>query len=117
MVLVREDFVDKRKSCEDVNPSLISIPEEPFLIMAQSTTLDIGRPTTQENVHRVYAVARNSPSVEGRCTLEDGSAVLCAFETVSIAIEATSNDPSLDLVRHRELSSEEQERVEAALLA
>jgi len=85
--------------------------------MAQSTTLDIRRPAAQEDVHRVYAVARNSPSVEGRCTLEDGSAVLCAFETISIAIEATSNDSNLALVRHRDLSSDEQARVEAALLA
>ena len=85
--------------------------------MAQSTTLNIRRSAVQDDVHRVYVVNRDSPPEAGRCTLEDGSAVLCAFETVSIAIEATSNDPSLDLVRHRELSSEEQERVEAALLA
>ena len=117
MVRVREDFVDERKSHPDASPFLNSFLVDPVLIMAQSTTLDIRRPAAQEDVHRVYAVSRNSPSVEGRCTLQDGSAVLCAFETVSMAIEATSNDPSLDLVRHRELSSEEQERVEAALLA
>ena len=85
--------------------------------MARSKTLDMRRPTAQENVHRVYAVNRDSPSVQGRCKLEDGGAVLCAFETVGTAIEATSKAPSLRLVRHRSLSLDEQERVESALLA
>ena len=85
--------------------------------MAQSTTLNIRRSAVQDDVHRVYVVNRDSPPEEGRCTLEDGSAVLCAFETVGMAIEATSGDPSLRLVRHRSLSPEEQQRVETALLA
>ncbi len=75
------------------------------------------RPTAQDDVHRVYAVNRDSPSMQGRCKLDDGSAVLCAFETVGTAIEATSNAPSLRLVRHRSLSPDEQKRVESALLA
>lgn len=85
--------------------------------MAHSTTLDIRRPAAQEDVDRVYVINRDSPPAEGGCTLEDGSVVLCAFETVNMAIEATSNDPSLRLVRHHSLSPEEQERVETALLA
>lgn len=84
--------------------------------MAKSRTLDIRRPAEQEDVHRIYAVSSDSSSAQGQCMLDDGSAVLCAFETVSMAIEATSDDPSLQLVRHRSLSSQEQERVEVALL-
>lgn len=117
MVLVWKDFAEIRTIQPDENPSRSSNVEAPFLVMAQSTTLDIRRPAAHEDVHRVYAVVPNSPSMEGRCTLEDGSAVLCAFETISIAIEATSNDPNLALVRHRDLSSDEQDRVETALLA
>ena len=84
--------------------------------MANSHTLNIRRPSEREDVHRVYAVSGDSSSAQGQCTLDDGSAVLCAFETISMAIEATSDDPSLQLVRHRSLSPQEQERVEAALL-
>ena len=84
--------------------------------MANSRTLDIRRPAEREEVHRIYAASSDSPSAQGRCKLDDGSAVLCAFETVSKAVEATSDDPSLQLVRHRSLSPREQERVEAALL-
>lgn len=85
--------------------------------MAQSRSLQIHRPTSQEEIHRVYVVNRDSPSTQGRCTLEDGSTVLCAFETMEVAIKAVANDPSLRLVRHRALSAEERRRVEAALLA
>lgn len=85
--------------------------------MARSRTLDIRRPAARENVHRVYAVNRDSLATQGRCNLDDGSAVLCAFETVGVAIEATADDPSLGLVRHQSLNSEERRRVEAALLA
>lgn len=85
--------------------------------MARSRTLDLRRPATREDVHRVYAVNRNSPPARGRCTLEDGSTVICAFETVGVAIRATANDPSLRLVRHRSLNSKEQKRVETAFFA
>lgn len=85
--------------------------------MAQSRTLGIRRPTAREEVHRVYAVTRDSSAEQGRCLLEDGSAVVCAFETMKVAVEATADNPNLCLVRHRALSSEERERVERALLA
>lgn len=85
--------------------------------MAQSRSLKIRRPTSREEVHRVYVVNCDSSSTQGRCKLEDGSTVLCAFETVEMAIKAVANDPSLRLVRHRALSPEERQRVEAALLA
>ena len=85
--------------------------------MVQSRPFDLRRPSARRDLHRVYAVNRESPSAQGRCTLEDGSPVLCAFETVEMAIQATSNDPRLRLVRHRDLSPEEQERVQTALLA
>ncbi len=49
--------------------------------------------------------------------LEDGSTVLCAFETMGIAKQATSEDPKLRLVRHKALSVEEQKRVQTALLS
>lgn len=85
--------------------------------MAQSRTLDLRRPAAHEEVHRVYAVNSDAPSTQGRCKLEDGSTVICAFETVDVAVEAAADDPSLHLVRHRSLSSQEQKRVEMALLA
>lgn len=84
--------------------------------MARSRPLTIRRPNTQEDVHRVYAVDQNS-TPKGCCKLDDGSTVLCAFETISVALEALSMNPSLQLVRHRSLNSQEQERVETALLA
>ena len=84
--------------------------------MARPRPLDLRRPEARETVHRVYAVNRNSPA-GGRCMLDDGSIVLCAFETVQMAIRATSKDPGLQLVRHQALSSKEQERVQTALLA
>ena len=85
--------------------------------MARSRPLDIRRPTSRENVHRVYAVNCDSPSDNGRCKLDDGSTVLCAYETIGVALAATAGDPGLQLVRHRSLSSSEQQRVESALLA
>jgi hypothetical protein len=65
----------------------------------------------------VYAINSDAPSTQGRCNLQDGSTVICAFETVGMALEATADDPSLQLVRHRSLSPQEQKRVEMALLA
>lgn len=84
--------------------------------MAHSRPLDVRRSTVQEEVQRVYVVNSQSCSPQGYCTLDDGSTVLCAFENIDMAINATSGDPSLRLVRERALSSEEQDRVEAALL-
>jgi hypothetical protein len=85
--------------------------------MARSKTLDSSRLSAQDDVHRVYAVRSDPPSGQACCHLDDGRAVLCAFETFSGAVEATSSDPSLHLVRHQSLSPAEQDRVEAALLA
>lgn len=83
--------------------------------MTPSRTPD-SRPRPREKVDRVYAVSNDSPFPQGRCYLEDGSAVICAFDTVRAAKEATTNDSTLRLVRHRSLSSQEQKRVEKALL-
>ncbi|PSQ88074.1 MAG: hypothetical protein BRD30_07825 [Bacteroidetes bacterium QH_2_63_10] len=85
--------------------------------MAQSRSLNLRRPAAHEEVHRVYAVNSECPSRQGRCVLDDGSAVVHAFETVATALRATANDPNLRLVRHRALNADEQERVEKALLA
>lgn len=85
--------------------------------MAQSHSLKPHRPEAHEDVRRVYAVNCNAPPTQGRCVLDDGSVLLCAFRTMEAAIEATADDPSLRLVRHRSLDAEEQERIEEALLA
>lgn len=108
---------EKRHLERDATYCLVTIRNELPETMARSRTLDIRRPAAHEDVHRVYVVNRDSDSAQGRCNLDDGSAVLCAFETIEMAIEATTDDPSLRLVRHRSLSPQEQERVEAALLA
>lgn len=76
---------------------------------------DLRRPV--EDVRRVYAVDDDSTSARGRCHLDDGSAVVCAFETAEAALKATTDDPNLRLVRHQSLSPQERERVETALLA
>lgn len=93
-----------------------SIRIDSSVSMAQSSVPDAHRPAVHENTERVYVINCNSPPRQGRCNLDDGSAVLCAFEAVGAAIEATADDPSLRLVRHRSLSPDEQDRVEEALL-
>lgn len=55
--------------------------------------------------------------MKGRCHLDDGSTVICAFETIVAATEATADNPTLRLVRHRSLNPQEQQRVETALLS
>lgn len=85
--------------------------------MARSRSLNLRRPTAHEEVHRVYAVNGEAPPTQGRCVLDDGRAVVQAFETIATAIKATADTPNRGLVRHRDLSPEEQERVERALLA
>lgn len=84
--------------------------------MAQARSLGFPRPASSDDIHRVYAVTSESSTERGRCTLDDGSAVVYAFESMATAIEAVTDDPSLRLVRHRALSTEEQARVESALL-
>lgn len=64
----------------------------------------------------IYVVNEEAPSSEGHCTLEDGSVLVCQFERVESALEATAGDPALRLVRHEDLSGEEQPRVEDAFL-
>lgn len=105
--------VDKSSGRSD----FVALSKPHFRAMAQFRPFDLRPPSVRRGLHRVYAVNRESPSPQGRCTLKDGSPVLCAFETVEMAIQATSNDPRLQLVQHRDLSSEEQERVQTALLA
>lgn len=85
--------------------------------MARSRSLNLRRPAAHEEVYRVYAVTSEDPSTQGRCMLDDGRVVVQAFETVATAIKATADDSNRRLVRHRDLSPEEQERVEKALLA
>ena len=75
------------------------------------------RSNTRREIDRVYAVSSDSASAQGRCYLDDGSAVICAFDTIGDATEATADDSTLRLVRHRSLSSQEQQRVAAALLS
>lgn len=78
---------------------------------------DLRRSAVPQNVRRIYAVDDDSSFTQGRCYLDDGSAVICAFETVEAALEATADDPTVRLVRHRSLSPREQKRVGSALLA
>jgi hypothetical protein len=85
--------------------------------MTRHRSPDLRRPAALEDARRVYAVNDDSSSARGRCFLDDGSAVICAFETVEAALEATADDPKLRLVRHRSLRPREQKRVESALLA
>gem|GEM_PF-3858144 len=86
--------------------------------MARSRPLHLRRPTGQNTVHRVYAVCRGSSvPQQARCHLDDGGAVLCAFQTISVALEAVSSSSNIELVRHRSLSPKEQNRVTNALLA
>lgn len=64
----------------------------------------------------IYVVNKDAPSGMGRCTLEGGGAVVCQFHRMEPALEATAEDPSLRLLRHEDLSQEEQTRVEEAFL-
>lgn len=64
----------------------------------------------------IYVVDEDAPSGEGHCTLEGGGVLVCQFDRMEAALEATAGDPALRLVRHKDLSSKEQARVEQAFL-
>lgn len=88
-----------------------------FMTVTRHRSSDLRRSAALQDVRRIYAVDDNSSSAQGCCYLEDGSAVICAFETLEAGLEATADDPNLRLVSHRSLSPREQKRVESALLA
>jgi hypothetical protein len=64
----------------------------------------------------IYVVNENAPSGNGHCTLDDGSVIADQFDRMEAALDATAGDPALRLIRHEELSREEQRRVEDAFL-
>lgn len=64
----------------------------------------------------IYVINEKAPSSEGRCMLDDGGVLVCQFDRMETALNATAEDPALRLVRHEDLSPEEQRRVEEAFL-
>lgn len=62
-----------------------------------------------------YAVNNAPLSTDGLCALDDGRVVVSRFPNVRSALDATTADPALSVVRHKDLEPQEQERIERAL--